>query len=325
MKSNKKRVALVVTFLFLFAIYAIVSLRGEYLQALEIGEGYVAVFKQNVKYRITFIGINFVVLYIATYITTRFIKRGLKKFFDEDKKEMPKLPNKSISLIMSIIISLVASGFITEKAMVALNSAYFGIADPIFNLDIGYYIFQKPFIEALIIYYITLMVVYSIYIAVYYIISFNVYFDKGINPATLKKNTFIKQIITNIILIVIGLSAFTLVNIQGVVCGKFLNLSNNTSLYGAGLIDVTIKVWGYRIFAFVILICAIMAIKYFRKEKFKKVMISLCGIPVYLVLLFVVMIGFDLIYVNSNELDKEKTYIEYNIDFTKNAYNINTD
>ena len=325
MKSSKKRVILVVAFLVLLAIYAIVSLRGEYLQALEVGQEYITVFKQDVKYRLSFIGINFLILYTATYITTKFIKRGLKKFFDEEKKEMPKLPNKSICLILGIIISIVVTRFISEKALLAINSAQFGIYDPIFNLDIGYYMFQKPFIEAIIVYFIVLMIVYSIYIAAYYIIAFNIYFDKGIDPATLKKNTFLKQLIANIVLIVIGVSALTFINVQDVVFSKFLNLSNDTSLYGAGLIDVTIKVWGYRIFALVILICAIMAIRYFKKEKFKKVMISLCGIPAYLVLLFVVMIGFDLIYVNNNELDKEKKYIKYNIEFTKDAYNINVD
>ena len=325
MRSNKKRIILVVTFLILVSIYAVISLRGEYLQAMEVGQQYVDVFKQNVKHRISFISINFAVLYIATYITTKLIKKGLKKFFDEEKMEIPKLPNKSICLILGVVVSIIAIKFIEEKALLAINSAQFGIYDPIFNFDIGYYMFQKPFIEAIITYFIILTIVYSIYIAAYYIIVFNVYFDKGINPATLKKNTFLKQIITNILLVVIGVSALTVINVQDVLFSKFLNLSNDMSLYGAGLIDVTIKVWGYRIFALVILICAIMAIRYFKKEKFKKVMISLCAIPAYLVLLFVVMIGFDLIYVNSNELDKEKKYIEYNIDFTKNAYNINID
>lgn len=325
MKSSKKRIILVVAFLVLFAVCAFFSLRGQYLQALEIGQEYVSVFEQNVKYKVAFTGINFIVLYMATYITTRFIKRGLKKFFKEEKKEMPKLPNKSISLIIGVIISILATKFIAEKALIAINSARFGIYDPVFNMDIGFYMFQKPFIEAMIIYFIILMVVYTIYIAAYYIIAFNIYFDKGIDPAILKENTFLKHIITNIVLAVIGVSALTFMNVYDVIFSKFLDLSNSTSLYGAGLIDVTIRVWGYRIFALVILVCAILAIKYFKKEKFKKVMICLCGIPVYLVLLFVVMIGFDLIYVNSNELDKENKYIEYNIEFTKDAYNINID
>ena len=323
--KNKKRVILVITFLVLFAIYIAINLRGEYLKTLQVGQEYLSVFKQNVKFRFGVTLINFAVLYIATYITTRFIKRGLRKFFEEEKKEMPKLPNKSISLIFSAISSMITSTFLIEKAMLAFNTAWFGISDPIFNLDIGYYMFQKPFIETLLIYFVGLMVVYSVYIALYYIIVFNVYFDKGINPETLKKNTFLKQLITNVVLAIIGISGITLINVQDVLFGKFLNLSSEMSLYGAGLTDVTIKVWGYAIFSIVILICSIMAIKNFGKNRFKRVMLWLSSIPLYLVLLFVVIVGFDLIYVKRNEMDKEKTYINYNIKFTKNAYNINID
>ncbi len=323
--KSKKRAILVIAFLIILAIYIAVTLRGEYLQTLEIGEQYVEAFKQNIKYKIGVALVNFAILYIATYITTKFIKRGLKKFFDDDKKEMPKLPNKSISLILSVVISIISSKLITEKVMLAFNTAWFGINDPIFNMDIGYYMFQKPFIEAIIIYFIALLAIYSIYIAVYYIIVFNKYFDKGIDRSTLKKNTFLKQLITNLVLVVLGLSAITLVKVQDVVNTKFLTLSDGTGLYGAGLIEATIKTWGYRIFAFVILISAIMAIINFKKENFKKIMKWLCVIPAYLVILFVVMISFDLIYVNKNELDKEKKYIAKNIEFTKNAYNINVD
>ncbi len=325
MKSNKKRVILVIAFLILFSICAAVSLRGEYLRTMEIGQEYLSVFEQNIKHKVGVVFVNFIVLYMLTYITTKFIHRGLKKFFLEEKKEMPKLPNKSICLIFSVIISMIASVFLTEKAMLAINTSWFGIVDPIFNIDIGYYIFQKPLIEAMIVYFIILTIIYSIYVAIYYIISFNVYFDKGIDPETLKKNTFIKHIITNLVLMVLGIAALTLVNTQNVLGGKFLSLSDDLKLYGAGLIDSTVKVWGYRIFAIIIPVCAIMAIRNFKKDNFKKVMIWLSALPIYLVILFVVMLGFDLLYVSRNELDKEKTYIENNIAFTKKAYDIEID
>ena len=49
------------------------------------------------------------------------------------------------------------------------------------------------------------------------------------------------------------------------------------------------------------------------------------AIPVYLVALFIVMVGYDLIFVKPNEFDKERKYISENIKSTQNAYNINTE
>ena len=51
----------------------------------------------------------------------------------------------------------------------------------------------------------------------------------------------------------------------------------------------------------------------------------LMAIPVYLVALFIVMVGYDLIFVKPNEFDKERKYISENIKSTQNAYNINTE
>ena len=66
-------------------------------------------------------------------------------------------------------------------------------------------------------------------------------------------------------------------------------------------------------------------IKEFKKGRTKKVIGSILVVPGYLVSLLLVMLGFNLIFVNSNELDKEKKYIENNINNTKIAYGINID
>ena len=42
-------------------------------------------------------------------------------------------------------------------------------------------------------------------------------------------------------------------------------------------------------------------------------------------MLFVVAVGYNMIFINGSELDKEKSYINSNIDFTKTAYNIKID
>ena len=41
--------------------------------------------------------------------------------------------------------------------------------------------------------------------------------------------------------------------------------------------------------------------------------------------MFILIVGFNLLYVKPNELDKEKAYIKYNIEYTKNAYGINAE
>ena len=240
---------------------------------------------------------------------------------------MPKLPNKSIALIMGAIISIISTPLIAEKAILAINFTWFGISDPIFNMDIGYFFFQKPFVELILFYILALLVIITIYVAVYYVVVFNVYLD-GINIQTLKKNTFIKHICTNVILITLSIAAITYLSAEGIMNEKFLNteLGSETAIYGAGITDVTIKVWGYRILAVVIIAGVSMAIKYFRSGGSRKsIIISLCSIPVYLVALFIVMTGFQFVFVKPNELDKEKQYIAYNIENTKKAYNINID
>ena len=58
-----------------------------------------------------------------------------------------------------------------------VNGTSFAIQDPMFGLDISYYIFQKPVIETFILYYIIFLVALSLYMALYYVIVFNRYFD----------------------------------------------------------------------------------------------------------------------------------------------------
>ncbi len=323
-KKSKKRMLLVLIFLAIYLLYCYITLRGNYLAVLEIGEQYTDVFTKNVYYKIICSFANFAVIFLSIYITTNIIKKGLKKFFAEEKKPFPKLPNKSIAFIVSIIVTMFASDMLTQKVMLMFHSGWFGETDPIFNLDIGYYMFQKPFIEFILIYFMVLIIALTIYIAAYYIIVFNKYFQEGINPETLKKNTFIKQLMVNIMIIAILISGLVFVKTQDILYGSILNLANSekTTLLGAGLSDVTIKLWGYRILAVLITVCVFLAIRFFKKSKTKKLIVSLFVIPVYLIIMFVIIIGFDLLYVNQSKLDKEKEYIYYNLRNTKQAYGI---
>lgn len=319
--SKKMRAIIVIAFIAIYALGTYVSLRGQYLEYVELGEQYVEKFFTDIKYKYSIMGITFVLLSIILYFTNRGIKKGLKPFFEQEKREVPKLPNKSITLIVAAIASVIVSNDLVDKVLLFVSNASFGKTDIIFNLDISYYMFIKPLLEALLGDFVKLMIALSAYMAGYYIIIFNFYF-KAVDRELLRKSKLIKKLLRNAIIVSIGMALQNALNTQNIVTGKFLTLSNGTELTGAGVIESTIQLWGYLILSVIIVIAVIISVKFFAQNKMKKIVYPVAVVPIYLVTLFLVMVGYDFIFVKSNEFDKERKYISENIKSTQEAYNI---
>ena len=321
-KRNMTRMLIIIAFIAGVLLISFISIRGSYLEYKELGEEYIPVFSTNLTYKIILVGINFIFLYIILYFTNRGIKKGLKPFFEKENKKMPKLLNKSLAFIIATIGSIYISTVSMQKILLFISNASFGMQDPIFNLDIGYYIFQKPVIEMILFYFVGMIIGLSIYMAVYYILVFNICFD-GIEGKMLKESLFMKKILRNVKVLIVGIALTTVINTQNIIFGKILTIDGNIELTGAGYTEANIKLWGYVIFSVIMVISVWIAIRNFKKGNTKNILKNLSVIPIYLVTLFLVMIIFDSIFVNSNELDKEKKYISDNIKNTKDAYGIN--
>lgn len=319
--SKKMRAIIVIIFIAIYALGTYVSLRGQYLEYVELGEQYVEKFFTDIKYKYSIMGITFVLLSIILYFTNKGIKKGLKPFFEQEKKEVPKLPNKSITLIVAAIVSVIVSNDLVDKVLLFVSNASFGKTDIIFNLDISYYMFIKPLVEALLSDFVKMMIALSAYMAGYYIIIFNFYF-KAVDRELLRKSKLIKKLLRNAIIVSIGMALQNALNTQNIVTGKFLTLNNGTELTGAGVIESTIQLWGYLILSVIIVIAVIISVKFFVQNKMKKIVYPVAVVPIYLVTLFLVMVGYDCIFVKSNEFDKERKYISENIKSTQEAYNI---
>lgn len=323
-KKKDKRRVIVILFLIVMLCTLCITIRGRYLENYEIGQQYVSVFWQKFKYKSITLVTTFLVFFIAIYTTNKRIYKGLKDFFDDEKKPMPKLPNKSISLIISALVSLATSNITTQKLILFLNSTSFQIKDKIFGNDIGYYFFQKPFIEYILWFGIIALVALSAYMGIYFVIALNTQFD-GVRSETLKKSRIVKQILNNAKVLSILIAVLTFFKTQDLSSAKFLTIGEkvNYSLYGAGLADISIKLWGYRLLSIIIVASVFTAISYYNKGKSKKVISSILTVPIYLCLLLVTLVGYNTIFINSNELDKQKDFINYNIESTRNAYKIN--
>lgn len=324
-KQNKVRKTIVTIVLILAAIILYIIERGQYLEIKEIGENYLPIFWQNLRnISITAI-LNFLIVFTVIYISTSKIKDGLKTFFEDEKKAMPKLPQKSIAFIIATIITIATSGYILQKALPCFYNTQFVATDPVFGLDIGYFVFIWPFLELITLYALIAIIAATVYMAIYYLIVFNVYFD-GISRESVKKSSIEKQALSNLKKIIVLFAILILLLTQNIGVQKFIVLSDeqteNYSIFGAGITETTIRLWGYVGLSIIMVLSVLKAIKEFTKGNTKKIIKALLIVPSYLVILAIGMLGFNLIYVNSNELDKERPYIAENIKNTKAAYGI---
>lgn len=325
-KKSAKRRTIVVLFSIVFIIIAYIMYRGNYLEYLEIGKNYIGAFTDQIKYRSITIIVSFIWIFGLMYFTNKRIQKGLKPFFSEENKEMPKLLNKSISFITAAIGSVITSNIFLQKTILFFNSTSFGKTDFIFGHDIGYYLFIKPFLQAILIYILVTIVVSTLYAAVYYIVSLNTQFANGVTTESLKNSIIKKQLLNNAKILVIIIAVLTFINAEDLSSRPFLTVGENEYSYaisGAGTSDVSIKVWGYRALSIIMIIAIFVGISAYNKKKNRRLIMSVFSVPIYLVGLILVLIGYNKIFVDSNEYEKEKQYISYNIENTRDAYGIN--
>lgn len=326
-RTTRKRTIIVLAFLVVALISLYVYVRGSYLEFKAIGENYIPVFWRNITYTFITFAINFIFLYSAFYFTNRSLKKGLKVFFDDEKKEMPKFPNKSVSFIIALIGSVATTQMLLNNILLCFSNSKFGNVDLVFGLDISYFMFQRPFIIFILSYLMVVTIATIVYAVIYAIIVLNMSFD-GVERESIKKVDLVSKLGSRIKLLAVlfGLFIFFYM-VQNIGNEKFLTieLSDATqySLFGAGNSDVTIKLWGYVIFAILVVISILRAYKSLKDKSTRRVLGNLLIVPVYLIILAVVLAGYQLIFIGSNELDKNQEYIAENIKQTKNAFGIN--
>lgn len=325
-KKSAKRRTIVLLFSIVFIIIAYIMYRGNYLEYLEIGKNYIGAFTDQIKYRSITIIVSFIWIFGLMYFTNKRIQKGLKPFFSEENKEMPKLLNKSISFITAAIGSVITSNIFLQRTILFFNSTSFEKTDFIFGHDIGYYLFIKPFLQAILIYILVTIVLSTLYAAVYYIVSLNTQFVNGVTTESLKNSIIKKQLLNNAKILVIIIAVLTFINAEDLSSRPFLTVGENEYSYaisGAGTSDVSIKVWGYRALSIIMIIAIFVGISAYNKKKNRRLIMSVFSVPIYLVGLILVLIGYNKIFVDSNEYEKEKQYISYNIENTRDAYGIN--
>ncbi len=331
-KIKKKRRLRTKVVLFISLIVLIVGYifaRGNYLEIKGIGENYLSIFKTDFLYTaITFI-INFIFLFLSFYFTNKTLKKGLKVFFDDEKKEMPKFPNKSVSFVIALIGSILSSRMLLNNILLCFSGSKFGITDPVFNLDISFFVFIKPLIQFVLVYLLVVVIATLIYAIAYALIILNISFD-GVSRESITKCDLIGKVGSRvkIIAFLLGLIIITFM-VLNIGNEKFIDIGlqdgTEYSLFGAGNADTTIKIAGYIIFAILAVFSILKAYKGLKERSLRRVLGYVMVVPVYLIILAVVLALYQVIFIGSNDLDKNEWFIRENIEKTKQAYSITAD
>jgi len=209
-----------------------------------------------------------------------------------------------------------ASAFWKEYLMYKNAVPFDGFpVDPIFNKNIGFYVFSLPFYQFLYGWLMSTLIIITIFSSLIHFFNGGIFFRQG----KIDFSGFCRahlSILLAMIVILYGfsyqISAYELLFSQ---VGKF---------YGAGYAAVHSKLLAFRVAEVISFIAGALLLFNVFKRSFKlPVIVMLTIIPVYFILGTIVPSLQQRFVVVPNELDKEKPFIQNNIDFTRLAYGIN--
>ena len=268
--------------------------------------------------------------FILSFINLSFARRFAPEFqveIGQDEFERPEIQlykslqniqiNKKFVLWFSLIIALFmgfSEGASWEKILIYLNRTSFGTADPIFNRDIGFYMFSLPFWEFVRNWLSFALTLVTVVVAAIYVIKKAVKYEykKLIIETPVKVHL---SLLIGFILILKSwqywLNAFKIL------------YSTRAVIFGAGYADTHATLFALRVLMVLALVCAALFFVTARKENWKLPALGLAvlvGVSILLGGIYPTIIQSAVVL--PNEGTKERPYILNNIEATRVAYGL---
>jgi uncharacterized membrane protein (UPF0182 family) len=321
-KAVRIIIALVVFFFVL--LYIITGLVVKWLWMGRLG--YEPVFWRLLSIKWGLFGLVFVLVFLYIVANLRLIFRNVLKYLENQQAYFP-LPNGTrISPPVARIAMLVIASFsalILALIFYAQWDTYirfhwggpFGLSDPIFGLDIGFYVFRLPFYRLIQNSLVGLTIIMLL-------IATTAYISFGVLPfgqqQDRRKNWTAMWHVCILFILFIGAWAW------GYYLGRYeLLYSTRGVVYGAGYTADNIT----RISLWVMFFAALALGPFILVNLFlRRSTVVLFGAGGYFVLYFLVIIllpaAVQKYKVGPSELELESPYLEHSIDFTRKAYQL---
>lgn len=274
----------------------------------------------------------FIISYVSIWIYYKSLRKSILKWKKavEVNIKSRKYENKifiASNVIISFLISYAFSSSYWYTILQFTNATSFNIKDPIFKNDVSFYIFKLPLIEALygiVMFILVLLVVITLITYLVLNARDRIYSGES-NPFS--NISVFKSGITKFAgrqLAIVSSLIMLLLSLGYLIKSWNLVYSPRGVVFGASYTDVNVSLLFYKVIIVFALIAAIIIFLSVMASKVKPIVISL-------VVIFLLMISEGItsslvqtFIVKSNEKSLEKPYINYNIQNTRKAFNINS-
>ncbi len=300
----------------IFAAAIALHIYAEIIEIRELGDKFLTVFRTNFTVRAAAQGVSFLVCFILFYISTSVVRRSMK---NTESPALAVIDRFSARVLICALLSVAASTFISEtvysRYLMFANSTAFGSVDPIFGHDIGYYIFSRPFLDALVGSISSVWVVIAVYCAAAYFILYAVNGLINFKKITYDKPVVIHNIVNVVIFFIIQAITYKFRSEQ-------VLYSSIGEVNGAGYTDINIWFNFYRVAPFILMAIVVLSLILLIRGKYKPMLIAIATYPAILIAVSITAFGVQQLIVEPNEIVKERPYLEHNMTYTKLAYNL---
>ena len=328
----------IIFFLILVLFLGIGPLIGIYTDYLWFDMiGYTSVFTTILQWKIITIIPGFILAFAFLYINAKFAGNSISKILTEKNITYDKIESQVVLIVIAAFSFIFGLAFSSNWRTILLyiNSTSFGINDPILMNDIGFYVFQLPFIHMIRGVFLLLTIISLIMVLVLYIVRLEPIFrsetvekDNTESSYFLYPTNSVKDILDNLpVKVLIHISTLLAFLFVLIAFGFYLNrydilFSQQGVVSGAGYTDVHVRL---PIFNILTILSFLTAVALLANVKLKNIRIPI--VSVVLLILFIIGSSFvpdvyQQFKVEPTEIQLEKPYLEYNINYTRMAFGL---
>ncbi|MBU5449875.1 UPF0182 family protein [Acetivibrio sp. MSJd-27] len=314
-KIAKRLLIIFLAAIILIGLLVAVNIYFTYIQYKEIGENYTQVYLTNLQAKLIAQAVSFLFVFLIFLVSLLFVRKNLLKLDDT----FGFLRSNLLIFIFTFLLSLIASSIIQstvyERLLQFLNPTMMSQGDPIFNKDIGYYLFQRPFLISLCDSCFALMIFITVAVLIAYIILYAKLGLLNISEIFKVRGIVIHNVVNIAVLILIKAISYTFK-------AESILYSESGAVYGAGYTDITVWMNYYRIIPFLLLTIVLLTMIFLYRGKYKWSIGTILVYPVTYLAFFVFSLGLQTFYVKPEEVNREAPYIANTINLTRQAYGL---